>query len=197
MKNVEVLSINQVVQSIPTQIDTRTLSTEDKAQLIILKYHFQKAADTFENEMQELIKSLKPEGFDELAQKVQQAEEAKEKQLEEAKKVLDTKESFNEGAKGTATGTLAGSKDTPDIPTVSDEEQSKYDEQLATLNKEYNAARMKRLMEECDTPRHIPYTLFTALVAFIGDSSIKLSEEQKISSTQALFMLAALLEDKQ
>lgn len=162
MKNVEVLSINQVVQSIPTSVEDRTLSTEDKAQLIILKYHFQRAADLFENEMQEIVKSLKPEGFDALAQKVQASKDPE--------------------------GTSA--------PTLTDEEQSTYDSQLKALNEEYGKARAARLMEDCDTPRHIPYSLFTAVVALIGDSTIEINKDQEISSTQALFMLAALLEEK-
>lgn len=186
MKNIEVINLSVLVSALPTVIDGKTLDSDTKAKLIILKYHYEKANQSFEDEMQEELKKLKPEGFDDRLQKIQQAEKA----IADKKKFDEWKEG-DEGEKPTepSKAVLEEAKKTLD-------NRADFDKELDKVNDEYSKVRQTRLGEEFDgTPRTIDYSTYVKLVEFIGDNKITLPNGIELSSVQCLGGLAAIIKE--
>lgn len=187
MKNVEVINLSALVSALPTTIEGKSLDPDTKAKLIILKYHYEKASLAFEDEMQEELKKLKPEGFDDRLQKIQQAENV----IAEKKKYDEWKED-DEGEKPTAPD--AGVVEAAN-KTLAD--RADFDKELAKVNEEYLSVRNTRLSEEYEsTPRTIDYATYVKLVDFIGDSKVKLLNGVELTSVQCLGGLAAILKEQ-
>ena len=80
------------VANIPLVFEGRELSAKLQAKLMIMRVTYDKAMAAFQEKMQEVVKGLKPEGYDELDEGFKKMEsiEAKEgataEELEEAKK---------------------------------------------------------------------------------------------------------------
>lgn len=74
MKNFEVFNKAVVVKNIPLAFEGRELPSKLQAKLMLMRVSYEKFSASFNEKLQDVLKGLKAEGFDELAQKIREME---------------------------------------------------------------------------------------------------------------------------
>lgn len=103
MKVVDVLNAQMLVANIPFVSEGRSLPSKLQARLMLMRVTLDKAVNAYREKMSEVMKGLKPEGFDELMEEVKEPEEGvtvpdeKVKEYEDKEKEL--LEKYNEANK--------------------------------------------------------------------------------------------------
>ena len=140
MKYSEVYDRNNLLVNIPLSMDGRQLTKGTAASVMLLRVAYGKKIQELENDLQEVLKGLKKEGFDERSQAVAEMErvEAQKKKAEE----------WKEGDKG-------------EKPVMPSEEELKkaentretldeYKQEKKELEEAYLEARKKKFEEKVD-----------------------------------------------
>lgn len=138
MKYSELLDENVFIGNIPMMVDGKRLPKQTAANVILLRVELQKKATALTEDMQEVLKGLKKEGFDDRAKAVQEMESVDER----VKKC----EAWKEGDEG----------EKPEMPTAeelkkAEETRAKkadFDAELKEVEEAYTEAYSKKLKEE-------------------------------------------------
>lgn len=139
MKNIEMLNKAMVIKNIPLVMEGRELPSKLQAKLMLMRVSFDKAASAYNDKLQEVLKGLKPEGFDELAQKIQRMDEIE-------KKDKAFKEWNNEGEKPSE----PTKEELVEAAKIREENFGEYKEMEHELLSKYNEAYNQELYEESE-----------------------------------------------
>lgn len=139
MKYSEVFEKQGILRNIPLESGLK-VSSALAAKIILMRVAYDKEVKSFEDDMQEVLKAIKPEGFDERSGKFARMEATD-------KKAALLKEWEDNGKEG----------DAPEAPTMeelADAESLRsgketYDKELEELNAKYMEARRQKLDEDC------------------------------------------------
>ena len=71
----EILGKRNISSNIPLVYEGRELSREMKATVVLMKVSYDKVATEFDKDMQEVLKGLKKDGFDDRSRDIQKMEE--------------------------------------------------------------------------------------------------------------------------
>ena len=91
MTNQEMFLKRLTLLNIPLSLEGKELPSELKAKIMLMRVAYDKAAKAFDDDMQQVIKEIKKEGYDERAQKINHMKEidGKEDATKEEKKEAD------------------------------------------------------------------------------------------------------------
>ncbi len=161
--------------NIPLSLEGKELPSELKAKIMLMRVAYDKAAKAFDDDMQQVLKEIKKEGYDERAQKINRMkeidgkEDATKEEKKEADEIRKTEEDFN--------------KETEE------------------LNKAYSEAYQEKMKEECDMkPRKFAFEGFAKIIELIGtDGAIKVKwdfpEALEIPKEEFISLIATNLVD--
>lgn len=194
MKYNEVFTREQVLSNIPLAIDGRKLSNDMQAKVMIMRVAYDKEANSFNQDMQEIAKGLKKEGFDERTQAIQKMED-----VDRRKKAA---EEWKEGDVD-----KDGKKvEKPAMPTNEEIEEAEktrstkeeYDKELAEFNEKYISAHNKKMAEESGMKERLfTEQEFSEIIGVIGSEgkiSFKNGDNKaEISREDFLGIIAAWL----
>lgn len=132
-----------ILRNIPIAFEGRKLGKTEVASVMLMRVVYEKKVEEFNKDMEEVLKGLKKEGFDDRAQAIAEMEK-----VDLQKK---TAEEWKEGDKDENGKPI----EKPEMPTKEElkkvEETRKtkedYDKELKELNENYSAAREKKLNE--------------------------------------------------
>lgn len=192
MKYSEVFEKQGVLRNIPLEFNGVKVRSELAAKIILMRVAFDKEIRSFENDMQEALKAMKPEGFDERSDKFVKMEDTD-------RKAELLKEWEDNGKKG----------DSPEAPTKEELEAAEeirhgkeaYEKELAELNDKYMEARRQKLDEESLMKgRAFSEKELAEFVEVIGtQGTIKIAwgngQDIDVAKEQFLGMIAGLLVD--
>lgn len=170
MTYAEALNKHALVGAIELMANGKRLEKSTAATVMMLKVSFDKIAYEFNDKMKEIVKGLKPEGFDERQRNFAKMQEinSKENATEEEKKEVE------ELAKG-----LEG-----------------FEEELSILNDEEQEAYKKLLKEECNVKSASitkdDWANIYEVMGVEGNSKLSIGNEP-LSNEQFLSILAASL----
>lgn len=139
MKYSEVFERQGVLRNIPLESDGLKVSSELAAKIILMRVAYDKEVKSFEDDMQEALKAMKPEGFDERSGKFAKLEDTD-------RKAAACKEWVKKGSEGEA----------PACPSEEELEEAEavrpgkeaYEKELEELNVKYMEARRQKLDED-------------------------------------------------
>lgn len=141
MKYYELIGKANLANQIPLAYGEKKLSADSAAEVVLLKVHFNSALENMKESLDEVVKNLKKEGFDE-----------RSSAIEEMKKVDATLKAISEWEDGKSEG------EKPKMPTEEEiakaEETRKTEEdfnkELLELSEVYNKAANKQMFEDVD-----------------------------------------------
>ena len=93
----ETFNNRTIVSNIPLVFEGRELSSKLQAKLMIMRVTYDKSVSAFQEKMQEVVKGLKVEGYDNLEAEIkkmlaiEKKEDASKEELEEAKRIREEK----------------------------------------------------------------------------------------------------------
>lgn len=190
MKYSEVFERQGVLRNIPLEYDGLKVSSELAAKIILMRVAYDKEVKSFEDDMQEALKAMKPEGFDERSGKFAKLEDTD-------RKAAAHKEWEEKGSEGEA----------PECP--SEEELSEaeavrpgkesYGKELEDLNAKYMEARRQKLDEESGMKdRRLTEKDLSEIISVTGtQGTIKITigngQETGIDKEQFLGIVAGVL----
>lgn len=175
MTNQEMFLKRLTLLNIPLSLEGKELPSELKAKIMLMRVAYDKAAKAFDDDMQQVLKEIKKEGYDERAQKINHMkeidgkEDATKEEKKEADEIRKTEEDFN--------------KETEE------------------LNKAYSEAYQEKMKDECDMkPRYFAFEGFTKIIELIGtDGAIKViwnsPEALEIPKEEFISLIATNLVD--
>ncbi len=183
---------NNLLSNIPSSFFGKTIPPKTFTEVLLLQVSYQNKAKVFDDFMQEVLKKLKKEGFDERAQKVQRMEDIDNR--------LKAHDDWKEGDKD------ADGKDVPQPAKPSDEElkeadeiretKADFDKELEELNTAYMDAYQKKSKEEVKELKLLSKETFESLVSFFGftgNVDFTTANGDKVSlSTQDFLKMIAL-----
>lgn len=147
MTNNELFIKRLTLLNIPLLFEGNQLPDKLKAKLMIMRVAYDKAVNSFEDDMKEVLKNLKKEGYDERAQKIHRMkeidgkEDATKEEKKEADEIRGTEEEFNK--------------------------------ETETLNKDYSTAYQQKLEDKSDMkPKFLSIEDYTDIIAMIGTEGI-------------------------
>ena len=176
MKNQEMFLKRLTLLIITLSLEGKELPSELKAKIMLMRVAYDKAAKAFDDDMQQVLKEIKKEGYDERAQKINHMkeidgkEDATKEEKKEADEIRKTEEDFN--------------KETEE------------------LNKAYSEAYQEKMKEECDMkPRKFAFEGFAKIIELIGtDGAIKVKwnspEALEIPKEEFISLIATNLVDE-
>ena len=165
MKNGQMLDRRAILKNVPLVYEGRELGAKLQAKLMLMRVAYDKAAAAFNEKMQEVLKGLKPDGFDELAQAV------------EKMKLTDRKAKAHAEWDGEGERPAKPSdKEMEEAKSVREEKLADYEAKLAELKVKYNEAVRMELEEECGMAEKYltedEYAEVVAVVKTEGDMTI-------------------------
>lgn len=195
MKYNDIFTRKAILNNIPLVFEGRKLGKSEVASLMLIRVAYDRKTDEFNKFMEDVLKGLKKEGFDERSQAVQQMED-----VDRRKKAADE---WKEGDKDSDGKPM----EKPAIPTKEElekadktrETKADYDKELEELNESYMEARNKKLEEETTitggTFTRAEYAEICGLIGSEGDIELTgfSTEAVKIPRAQLLNMIAAHL----
>ena len=101
MTNQEMFLKRLTLLNIPLSLEGKELPSELKAKIMLMRVAYDKAAKAFDDDMQQVLKEIKKEGYDERAQKINHMkeidgkEDATKEEKKEADEIRKTEEDFN------------------------------------------------------------------------------------------------------
>lgn len=195
MKYNDIFTRKAILNNIPLVFEGRKLGKSEVASLMLIRVAYDRKTDEFNKFMEDVLKGLKKEGFDERSQAVQQMEDVdRRKKAAEEWKEGDTDKDGKPVEK-------------PSMPTKEElekadktrETKANYDKELEELNESYMEARNKKLEEETTisggTFTRAEYAEICGLIGSEGDIEMTgfATEAVKIPRAQLLNMIAAHL----
>lgn len=195
MKYNDIFTRKAILNNIPLVFEGRKLGKSEVASLMLIRVAYDRKTDEFNKFMEDVLKGLKKEGFDERSQAVQQMED-----VDRRKKAA---EEWKEGDKDPDGKPV----EKPSMPTKEEldksdktrETKANYDKELEELNESYMEARNKKLEEETTisggTFTRAEYAEICGLIGSEGDIELTgfATEAVKIPRAQLLNMIAAHL----
>lgn len=139
MKNGEMLNKRLVISNLPLVFEGRELPSKLQAKVILMRVTFDRAANSFNEKMKEVMNGLKPEGFDDIAREKNECESIESK--------LKSYEEWNgEGEKPSKPSEEELSK----VKKFKEEKLDDYNTKEKDLLSKYNEAYMTEFKEESD-----------------------------------------------
>lgn len=195
MKYNDIFTRKAILNNIPLVFEGRKLGKSEVASLMLIRVAYDRKTDEFNKFMEDVLKGLKKEGFDERSQAVQQMED-----VDRRKKAA---EEWKEGD----TDKDGRPMEKPSMPTKEElekadktrETKADYDKELEELNESYMEARNKKLEEETTitggTFTRAEYAEICGIIGSEGDIELTgfTTEAVKIPRAQLLNMIAAHL----
>ena len=142
----QIFEKSAIIKNIPIMFEGRKLPKGMSAKVVMVRVQYDKHIDNFNKEMEEVVKGLKPEGFDERSQKFQKMND-----------IDNRKAAFENWKKGDLD---AEGKPVEKPVMPSDEELKEADEtrkgkeefekELLELNEEYASAQREKMSEEVE-----------------------------------------------
>ena len=143
MTNQEMFLKRLTLLNIPLSLGDKELPSDLKAKIMLMRVSYDKGVKSFEDDMQQLVKEIKKEGYDERAQNIKRMkeidgkEDATKEEKKEADEIRKTEEDFN--------------KETEE------------------LNKAYSEAYQQKLQEDSEMkPKYLSFEGFTHIIDLIG-----------------------------
>lgn len=173
MTNQEMFFKRLTLLNIPLSLEGKELPSELKAKIMLMRVAYDKAARAFDDDMQQVLKEIKKEGYDERAQKINHMreidgkEDATKEEKKEADEIRKTEEDFN--------------KETEE------------------LNKAYSEAYQQKLQEDSEMkPKYLSFEGFTHITDLIGtNGTIEVKwntpEPLKIPKEEFIYFIATNL----
>ena len=187
MKYIDLMDKKGILDNVPLAFEGRELPSKLQAKLMLMRVGYDKVVAQFQEKLQEVLKGLKPDGFDALAADVQK--------LESVESRVSAFENWN------------GEGEKPTMPTdeeLKDAEEmrasGKYEEsqkELKTLTEKYNEAYRLELLADVDYAERKftedEYAEIVAMVGTAGKVDFFLADGQKveIAKVDLLAMVAA------
>lgn len=176
MTNQEMFLKRLTLLNIPLSLEGKELPSELKAKIMLMRVAYDKAAKAFDDDMQQVLKEIKKEGYDERAQNINRMkeidgkEDATKEEKKEADEIRKTEEDFN--------------KETEE------------------LNKAYSEAYQQKLQEDSEMkPKYLSFEGFTHIIDLIGtNGTIEVKwntpEPLKIPKEEFISLIATNLMDE-
>lgn len=175
MTNQEMFLKRLTLLNIPLSLEGKELPSELKAKIMLMRVSYDKAAKAFDDDMQQVLKEIKKEGYDERAQKINRMKE------------IDGKEDATKEEK----------KEADEIRKT----EADFNKETEELNKAYSEAYQEKMKEECDMkPRYFAFEGFAKIIELIGtDGAIKVKwnspEALEIPKEEFISLIATNLVD--
>lgn len=189
MKYAEIFNKAAIVKNIPLICEGRELPAGMNAIVVLTRVQYDKHIHAFEEEMKNVLKNLKKEGFDERSERQERLKDI-DSRAESAKK-------WKKGDKD-ENGNLI---EKPAAPTPEElkeaeeirKEKDSYDEEFEKLDSDYREAYDKKMMEEVEfEERKFTAEQFEAIIKMIGvEGDIEVNGVKK-SKTHFINMIGAL-----
>lgn len=160
----DVLFCNSLLSNIPFTLDGKSMSAATTTDVILCQVAYQNKVKEFDAFMQEVLKKIKKDGFDERNQKMQTMTAIDDR----LKSYNDWKEG-DKDAEGKAI--LRPTKPTDAELKEADEirkDKAAFDEEMAELDRGYRDAYNAKLKEEVATPKKLSRSTYENIVTFVG-----------------------------
>lgn len=139
MKNSEIVNASIIVSNIHLVFEGRELSNKMQAKIMLMRVGLDKKVAAFNEKIQEALKGVKPEGFDDLAREIE-----KMRQIEARHKAVS--EWNGEGEKPT----VPTEKEIDEADKIRKEKYFEYEEKEKVVLEKYAEIRKQELDAECD-----------------------------------------------
>ena len=150
----EILGKRNISSNIPLVYEGRELSREMKATVVLMKVSYDKVAAEFDKDMQEVLKGLKKEGFDDRSRDIQKMEEIDKR-----------KEKNDNGEKDIVAPTDEELKEAERIR----EKKEDYDKEVKELDESYRKAYVEKLKETVKfTERKLSSSDLAEIIGMLG-----------------------------
>lgn len=190
----EILGKRNISSNIPLVYEGRELSREMKATVVLMKVSYDKVAAEFDKDMQEVLKGLKKEGFDDRSRDIQKMEE-----IDKRKKAF---QAWKKGAKDEKGNDIPR----PTAPTDEElkeiekirETKENYDDECKELDELYRKAYIEKLKETVKfTERKFSASDLAEIIGMLGtDGDMVLTVngiENRIAKEAFISLVAANL----
>lgn len=178
---------HNLVESIPFNVGQMSLDSNSAVELAMLQVAYKKAVSNLNEFMQETVKRLKKDGFDERTAKINRMNDIDRRFAQ-----------YNEWQEDN--GPRPEKPASEELAEADEIRQTKaaYDKELAELNESYNKAYTKKLSEEVhDAPSGMSKDLFKAVIEMMGyngDVEVEIGGAKRaIPKTAYIKMIAEIL----
>lgn len=191
----EIFSRNNIVSNIPLVYEGRKLGKSEAASVMLVRVAYANKVQEYEKYMEDVLKGLKKEGFDERSQAISEMED-----IDRRKKAAEEWKKGDKDANGKPV-------EKPEMPTKEElekaektrETKEEYDKELKELEEAYGEARKKHGEKDVKFDSKLTraeYAEICELIGYEGDfefSSIFTGGKERISKEMFLSLIAANL----
>lgn len=155
---------NNLLSNIPVVLGSKQMDSDLYTTITLLQVSYQREITKLDEFMQDVVKKLKKEGFDNRA--------AKQKKREDIERRISEHDNWQEGQKD-AEGDEIPRPAMPSDEEINDakeieKDKDAYDKELDELNKAYQKAYMEKMEQEAPKLPKMSRDQYVKLVSFVG-----------------------------
>ncbi len=184
MKAIDVLNREAYISALPLNKEGKELAPKTLAKVMLIKVHYSKAAEKIREELQEVLRGLKKEGYDDRAQKQLRMQD------------------INERVAKAVAWKACGEGDKPEMPTAEEIKEAKviskateaFNKETEELTKAYRLANEEKMQEDCDVKdKRMSEECYADVCAVLGTSGeIVFGNEYKEPMHRFLMVIASM-----
>lgn len=180
----QIFEKSSVIKNLPIMYEGRQLPKGMSAKVVLVRVQYDKYVESFEKEMQEVLKGLKKEGFDERMQLFQKMED------------IDKRKAASETWKEGDTDSEGKVIEKPAMPSGEElneaekirKDKAEFDKELSELNEEYMQARISKSSDEVEfNERKFTVDELSEIISMLGDEN-QMIEINKVEVSKGAFI---------